>query len=345
MVDLNNIKLPFVLKDRKLFVSGYHNGEPFHLSDIKAAYELTNWNDKRITSVYLDHRDGITHDSYGNERVGIADVRDYAGSIKNIKIKNGALIGDVYIVDMPTAIKVAHDDSRFGISPFGGWKDGKPLIRNFAMVVNPAQGSETELGKNFAMSKRPSKFTLNNNSKMDYEDMKDEIGGMISPLKEEIVNINKELLALKSRDVTTKTPSSKDTRDKDDKSLDDKVKEILQARENEAKSKKELEELKSKVEALETEKANLEKIKQEMEDKINANDQPPEKVKDNKEDSKGDEQKDNIQEDVISKDTPELPKNLTENVNDSNEGDMPKVGIQKSNEGMVDFLQKLGNGI
>ena len=348
MVDLNNIKLPFIVKDRKLFVSGFHNGEPFHLSDIKAAFQLTNWKDDRITSIYLDHRDGITHDSYGNEKVGTADVRDYVGGITNIKLKGGSIVGDVEIVDMPTAIKLAYAKSRFGISPFGGWKDGKPMIRDFALVVDPAQGTKTEIGKNFAMSHK-NNFTLKTETKMDFEDMKDAVAEMITPLKAEIVSLNKELTLLKEKDVKAKPSSGKDTKDED--SLDDKVKAILAQREKETSSLKELSELKKKVETLETEKLDFEKVKKELESKIsetntdvvdddNVEDDTT-NPKDNGETIDGTDPKADITDD-----TPADPKGKVGEVSPGQDTVADKkIGIQESNSGMVDFLKDLGTGV
>ena len=343
-VDLNTIKLPFVIKNKKLFVPGFHNGAPFKPSDIHSTFQLTKWSDSRITSIYLDHRDGITYDSYGNEKIYPADVRDYVGSIRNIHMAGDDLIGDLHIVDMQTAIKLAFDDTRFGISPKGGFLNGKPLIRNFAMVVDPAQGIDTEIGKNFAMSHNKEVETLTPQEfkqfelKMNIEDLREELHSLIDPVKEEMQAIQREVLALKEKDVKVNTEKPKEDVKDLTPNLEKKIADILAKKEADSKAVKELADLKAKVEQLEKEKVDREKTTINV-DKPKADEDTQIDNKEDKEEGKDLETKD-------IKETPQPPKSDTiEKVDVKDDGKLPKESRTATNQGMAEFLQKVGGGI
>jgi len=217
MVNLNNIELPYIIKDAILFVPGVHNQTYYDQNEIQSTFKQTNWEDTKIRSLYLDHRDDYAVDPrrpwLGKMMDVGANVRDYAGSVKRVRLDQNKIIGDLHIVDMDTAIKLAYEDSKFAISPAGmfqetrmgnnGSKARKFRLKNFAIVINPAikqayipqsaEHSQQLNWYNFAMqaSAEPQPGeTLENKcksftrkqqpTKMDVDELKDDLIGAVS---------------------------------------------------------------------------------------------------------------------------------------------------------------------
>jgi len=123
------VPIPFVIKNRKLMSEGKWNDFYYPASAIKKAYNNTDWSDKRVVALYLNHSD--------------SDVASWVGEIKNHKQVGSDLYGDLYIYDPNLAIKLAYGKPKFGISPkVRGDAQDKTIkdfvYENFSIVVNPA---------------------------------------------------------------------------------------------------------------------------------------------------------------------------------------------------------------
>jgi len=123
------ISIPYVIKGCKLMSEGRWNDYYYPASAIKRAFNNTDWNDKRVVALYLNHAD--------------SDVASWVGEIRNQKQVGSDLYGDLYIYDPNLAIKLAYGKPKFGISPkVRGDADNKVIkdfvYENFSIVVNPA---------------------------------------------------------------------------------------------------------------------------------------------------------------------------------------------------------------
>ena len=128
-----DVKLPYVIKDKILMSPGIWNGYYYSPDAIKEAFTNTEWKNKEIRSLFLDHLDGT------DGRMGSLS---WVGEIQNPKLVNDTVVGDLVLVDKPTAIKL-HYGAKMGISPkvHGGEENGnmqKFLFDNFSVVINPA---------------------------------------------------------------------------------------------------------------------------------------------------------------------------------------------------------------
>ena len=123
------VPIPYVIKNRKLMSEGRWNDFYYPAAAIKKAYYNTDWSDKRVIALYLNHSD--------------SDVASWVGEIQNPKQSGSDLYGDLVIYDPNLAIKLAYGKPKFGISPkVRGDADGKTIrefvYENFSIVVNPA---------------------------------------------------------------------------------------------------------------------------------------------------------------------------------------------------------------
>jgi len=123
-----DVKLPYVIKDKILMSPGVWNSFFYSTDAIISAFKNTDWEDKEVRSLFLDHED--------------RNAREWVGEVNNIRLNGENLIGDLVIVDKNTAIKLAYG-AKMGISPkvHGGNDDGKMidfLYDNFSVVINPA---------------------------------------------------------------------------------------------------------------------------------------------------------------------------------------------------------------
>ena len=251
MVDLNNIPLPYVIKDVVLFVPGVHNGTYYDQNEINETFRTTNWEDTKLRSLYLDHNDDYAIDPrrpwLGKMMDVGANVRDYAGSVKGIRLQDNKIIGDLSIVDKDTAVKLAYEDSKFAISPAGAFQEVKMnggsrakkfRLKNFAIVINPAikqayipktaEHSQQLNWYNFAMSAEgPSGETTKcgcnikreeKPKKMDVDELKDDLLKAIStqmkaeiaPLSTAMGEVKKEVEDLKAAAVPPVPPQEVD---------------------------------------------------------------------------------------------------------------------------------------
>jgi hypothetical protein len=123
------LPIPYIIPDRKLMSEGVWNDYFYPGEVIQAAYDATNWSDKTVVALYLNHSD--------------LDTGAWIGEVRNPRMKGKDLYGDLAIYDLQMAIKLAFGKPRFGISPkVEGDADGKTMknfnYQNFSLVVNPA---------------------------------------------------------------------------------------------------------------------------------------------------------------------------------------------------------------
>jgi len=116
--------IPYVLKDKLLMEPGIWNNHAYTAEDIRNAFLSTDWNDRHVKSLFLDHEDERTS--------------EWVGEVQNVRYEKGKLIGDLYIYDLPTAIKLKYGKPKIGISPSIQLSDRNFVFRNFSLVVHPA---------------------------------------------------------------------------------------------------------------------------------------------------------------------------------------------------------------
>lgn len=127
--DLENIRIPYTIPNKILMSPGIWNNYYYSVESINKAFKNTDWNDKEIRSLFLDHVDTRTC--------------DWVGEVANVKInENANITGDLVFVDKPTAQKLAYG-AKFGISPkVAGSEDYGSMLdftfKNFSVVINPA---------------------------------------------------------------------------------------------------------------------------------------------------------------------------------------------------------------
>jgi len=126
--DLENIKIPYIIKDKTLMSPGVWNNYFYSSEEINKAFLGTPWDNKEIRSLFLDHADKSS--------------REWIGEIQNPRLQGDTLIGDLVVVDKPTAQKLAYG-AKMGISPkVHGSEDNSKMIDfrfdNFSVVINPA---------------------------------------------------------------------------------------------------------------------------------------------------------------------------------------------------------------
>jgi len=123
------IQIPYIIKNRKLMSEGKWNDYFYPANAIRKAYENTDWSDKRVVALYLNHSDN--------------DAGAWVGEIRNPRMKGSDLYGDLVIYDPNLAIKLAYGKPKFGISPKVRGDANNRVIEdfvyeNFSIVVNPA---------------------------------------------------------------------------------------------------------------------------------------------------------------------------------------------------------------
>lgn len=132
--DLNNIKLPFIIKNKILMSPGVWNGKHYSINSIQKGFEHTDWDSKEIRSLFLDHEDDNKFPSKA--------VSNWVGEVQNPRLEGDEVKGDLHIVDLNTARKLAYG-ARFGISPRLMADEFNDQVsdfqfENFSVVFTPA---------------------------------------------------------------------------------------------------------------------------------------------------------------------------------------------------------------
>lgn len=144
-----------VLKNRLLMSPGTWKEKNYDTKEVTKAYELTDWYDKDILSLYGDHKD--------------QDIDQWKGFIENPKEKDGDVYGDLVIVDDTLSKKLLWG-ARFGISPKLIGEQEEDNVKdfhflNFSVVVTPA------VKTTFLNSEDKNEINKQTKSKMELEDI------------------------------------------------------------------------------------------------------------------------------------------------------------------------------
>jgi len=128
-ISLNDVKLPYILKNKRLLSPGTHNGHLYTPELIRKSWMETVFTQDN-TFLNLNHEDD--------------NVDKDVGYVKNITWNNsdGSLYGDLWIYDPITALKHMLG-ARFGISIKGSGSSYNNTVqnliyKNFGIVKNPA---------------------------------------------------------------------------------------------------------------------------------------------------------------------------------------------------------------
>jgi len=122
------VKLPYMIPNKILMSPGIWNEFYYDGKVITTAYRESDWEDKEVRALFLDHKDEL--------------AKEWVGEVRNIRLEGQAILGDLWVVDKPTAMKLAFG-AKFGISPrVQGNAAGKVMesfiFDNFSVVINPA---------------------------------------------------------------------------------------------------------------------------------------------------------------------------------------------------------------
>lgn len=126
--NLCDIKVPYVIKDKLFICPGTWNNQYYSPAELHKAYGATDWTVKENNHLFLDHDD--------------QKVSSWVGAVENVHMVDEELRGDLVIIDLPTARKLAYG-AKFGISgKLGGTsRDGAMFdfdYNNWSVVVTPA---------------------------------------------------------------------------------------------------------------------------------------------------------------------------------------------------------------
>lgn len=126
----SNHLLPHIERDLVMISPGRWNERIYTEEDIIEGFNVTDWEDRSITSVFADHKD--------------REVKQWLGEFKNIRLSDhGVVLGDFHCADFDTATKLKFGKMKSGISPkVEGDDDGiyvrKFTFLNFSHVIDPA---------------------------------------------------------------------------------------------------------------------------------------------------------------------------------------------------------------
>ena len=129
-IDLDSIKIPYLLKDMVLMAPGVWNDTVYTSESVTSAFKNTDWNDREVSSVFVDHSD--------------KNILTWVGKIINPRLSGDKVYGDVAIYNKDAAVNVAVGKMRCGISPkVSGQEDENKQMSdfkflNFSIVTNPA---------------------------------------------------------------------------------------------------------------------------------------------------------------------------------------------------------------
>ena len=132
--ELSNSNTPLTLENYLILSPGMWNGVNYTAEEIEKAFSNTDWNEKSITHLYLDHKD--TKDQ---------GVGNWAGFIKNPRMDGSDLRGDLEIWHPLLATFLDKAKAKFGISAtLSGFEN--ELVNqmedfhyeSFSVVVDPA---------------------------------------------------------------------------------------------------------------------------------------------------------------------------------------------------------------
>jgi len=131
--ELENIQ-PVSIPDVLLICPGNWNEVDYTGKELKKAFELTDWEDKSNTHLYLDHQD--------TQKRGVGN---WAGYVKNIRLIGNDLYGDLELWNLQMATYLKAAKAKFGISATlkGMYNEKSNTMENFryesfSIVTEPA---------------------------------------------------------------------------------------------------------------------------------------------------------------------------------------------------------------
>lgn len=146
-----DVKLPYVLPGKILMSPGVWNGYYYSREAIGSAFLKSGWDKKEVRSLFNDHQDSRS--------------REWIGEVRNPRMAGDDVVGDLYIVDKSTAIKLAYG-AKMGISPkVSGHEEGGAMTSfifdNFSVVINPAVKTAYINNAEKAATVEPAKLQVN----------------------------------------------------------------------------------------------------------------------------------------------------------------------------------------
>ncbi len=134
LVQKGTPKAPLTLENYLILSPGMWNGVNYTAEEIEKAFSNTDWSEKSITHLYLDHKD--TKDQ---------GVGNWAGFIKNPRMDGGDLRGDLEIWHPLLATFLDKAKAKFGISAtLSGFENELAnqmedfRYESFSVVIDPA---------------------------------------------------------------------------------------------------------------------------------------------------------------------------------------------------------------
>lgn len=125
------VNVPLVIRQAILMSQGIWNEMYYDKSEIKKAFDQTDWNSREKRNLFLDHKD--------------KEASEWIGDVQNLNFKEDTLYGDLFVYDPIWAAKLKYGNPKVGISPkVMGDADEKNKImsnftfENFSVVMNPA---------------------------------------------------------------------------------------------------------------------------------------------------------------------------------------------------------------
>lgn len=220
------VTLPYVLKDKLLISPGVYKGIKLTEDVIRRMYKNTKFNDES-SSLFYDHLD--------MSRGGGA--RTWIGEVKNIKLKDGGVYGDLYIVNKQAAIDLEYG-AKFGISakiagrtrltPRGReFVDG--VFENWSLVWRPADKNtylNCDAGDwvtiiNFEEVKMPEENntqsdTIEFATKKDLDALDEKLSKIVSVLEDVVEKTQQEKETETKDEVAPEKTDVKETSDKEE---------------------------------------------------------------------------------------------------------------------------------
>lgn len=192
--DINDIKLPFIIKNVTLMSPGVWNNVNYTHTEIQKAFQATDWDDEEVNALFYEHDD--------------KDSRSWVGKVVNPRHVDGETIGDLEIVDLDLARKLAYG-AKFGISPkVTGMERNKKLLNytynNFSVVLDPAvnttyMNSERESDDGEVQTKDVLVNSTMSTEKDKVEELSDEtkekLADIVSKVEDADVNELSEIIA------------------------------------------------------------------------------------------------------------------------------------------------------
>jgi rubrerythrin/protein-tyrosine-phosphatase len=182
---------PITIKNVLLLSPGKWNDVDYTELEIQKAYENTDWNDRKFTSLYLDHQDT-------KER----GVGNWVGYIKNKMLRAFSLYGDLEIWNPMIGAYLSQAKAKFGVSATLAGRENKQLGRmedfhfeSFSIVTDPAC--------------KPAMINLSDKQVNMVADSDVQIVTMENETKEDII----ELESVKHRERRENIESVNDTKD------------------------------------------------------------------------------------------------------------------------------------